>query len=185
MPPSEPDLIWLYYSRCAVTMLLHDQQHHTCWTTVISRRHWFRPQLASSCRGRRRPQARAAICLVPPSSPSCKSGLVFLSGLRRGRLCYVGQQIRASRWLHIAWQTLTPTSWKRNRRPTGGSSQWILRTVKILLSIPFFFEMIRFYLPVWSCMWFNHVTSFGAFVYQLCGNGDSAPFCPIFLSDNH
>lgn len=49
----------------------------------------------------------------------------------------------------------------------------------------FFFEMMRFYLPVWSCMWFNHVTSFGAFVYQLCGNGDSAPFCPIFLSDNH
>lgn len=38
------------------------------------------------------------------SSPSCKTGLFFCPS-REGRPCYVGQQIRASRWLHIVRQT--------------------------------------------------------------------------------
>lgn len=40
------------------------------------------------------------------SSLSCKTGLFFTPGWE-GRVHYVGQQIRASCWLHIAWHRHT------------------------------------------------------------------------------
>lgn len=141
MPSSEPELIWLYYFRCAVTMLFHEQQHHTCFRTVDSCCYWLVIPATFTSSAVATSTSRPG----PPSAVFClfavlQNGLVFLSKLRGKTVLCRSEDKSFPLVTHCPTNALTPTSWKHNRRLTGGSSpgqnQWILTTVKISSSDP-------------------------------------------------